>query len=187
MIAKLRTLTKKARLVKRKAFSALMCFKPAYRLYRNRRAVSAVISNLILIAAVITVGFVALAYVRSTSADFQADYAQTTNSDIDRLKETVSFENVYYKASESKLYIYFINAGTISNLEIKSIVVSNSISTATISVTQMSYLDGTLTTGFGVGEQGCIAVTCSPALTGGSYTVKVTTGRDSSFATNFMA
>ncbi len=176
---------KKTQTFKRKAFMFAVNFMPIRLLVKHRRAVSAVVSNLILVAAVIVIGLVALSYARSTSISYQTQYGQNVNSDIDKLKETVAFEYVTYKAGEGKLYVYFMNAGSIGNLNIKTALLSNSSWSSTVQDPQTKYLNGTLTSDFGVAEEGYLALSF-PGLTSGSYTVKLTTGRDSSFASDFM-
>src|SRR4030042_461146 len=85
-------------------------------LAKNKRAVSAVVSNLILIGAVLAIGLVALGYARSTSINYQTDYAQTMNSAINKIKESLTFEYAYY--SSNQLTLYVMNSGTV-NVTIK--------------------------------------------------------------------
>ncbi len=183
---KIKAVRKKTQTIKRKVTASVIGFTPIHMLVKNRRATSAVVSNLILIAAVIVVGFVALGYARSTSNNYQTQYRQTVNSDIDKLKETIAFEYAYYKVNVGNLSVYFMNAGSIGNLNITTVLLSNSTWSKSFHYPPMHYLNGTLTNAFGVGEEGYIILPCSP-LASGPYTVKLTTWRVSTFATNFMA
>lgn len=101
------------------------CFATLHFLVRNRRAASAVVSNLILIGAVITVGLVVLAYARTTSLDYQTDYSEAVNLDIRKMKESLSFEYVHYDSSSKGLSVYFLNPGTV-DYEVKSLVINDS-------------------------------------------------------------
>ena len=55
-------------------------------LLRNRHGVSPVISNIILVAAVITVGFAVLAWTYSTSSSYTTQYGTSVSSDVDKLR-----------------------------------------------------------------------------------------------------
>ncbi len=174
---------KKTLKMRRKVTARLMGYTPIRMLVKSKRALSPVISNLILIAAVISLGFIALAYARSTSINYQTQYQQTENTDVDKLKETLAFEYVFYN-SNGQVQIYVINAGSIT-LQVDRVYLSNSPNNVTYT---MKYMNGTTiepnhTIGIGVERQ---IVFVSQALPSGSYTVKVTTIRGSSFAYNFV-
>ena len=180
MIPNFRNVRKKACAVKRKVTSALMCFKPAYALYRNRRAVSAVISNLILIGAVIVVGMAALAFARSNSSNYQTQYQQTVSSDIDKLKEGLSFEYVFYNSSSKNLYVYFLNSGNI-NFNVPTLLVNGSSYSFS-----MYYKNGQADPQKFVDvRQEAYIVSNAGNLAGGFYTVRLTTERGSSFEFSF--
>lgn len=155
------------------------------RLIAAERAVNAVISNLILIAAVIVIGFAALAYVNSTSNNYVTQYGQSVNSDIDKLRETVAFEYVYYNSTSvpKTLSVYFMNAGKINNVIISNSTVSNSTWSTTFNcIGATKYLNNTSTGAFSMGEEGYFIQTLNIALVSGSdYTIKIKTGRGSVF------
>ena len=183
-----KTIGQKAESLKRKVKASAMKFTPLHFLIKNRRAVSAVMSNLILIGAVMAVGLVVLAYARSTSVNYQTAYGESVGSDISKLKETITFEYVTYK--ENNLNIYFMNSGNIGNLYIKTVVLSRSSWSTTVQTPQIRYFPmppsatGTPTNALGVGEEGVIIL--DQTLASGHYTVKVTTERGSTFAYNFI-
>ncbi len=161
----------------------IMSFWPIRFFIRNRRAVNAVISNLILIAAVIVVGIIALAFARSNSSSYQAQYQQDVNSNIDKLKETLAYEYVHYNSGTQTLYAYFINPGPI-DIEIDKVYVSSLSGNISFS---MFYKSGQSSTGntLEVGKEGYI-ISSSLSLSSGNYTVKLTTVRGSSFARDFF-
>ena len=179
---KYKTTRKKVQILKRKVTASAMSFTPLHFLIKNRRAVSAVMSNLILIGAVMAVGLVVLAYARSTSVNYQEQYGQSVGSDISKLKETITFEYVTYKTSS--LYIYFMNSGNIGNFSVKTVLLSNSTWSTTFQAPQIQYFNGTQTSTLGVGAEGCIIL--NKTLPNGQYTVKLTTERGSTFAYNFL-
>ena len=157
------------------------------KLIRNRRAVSAVISNVILMAAVIAVGIAVLGYVTSTSNSYVTQYGQTVNFDIDKLRETVAFEYVFYDATAGNLSVYFMNAGSVNNINVTTIYVSNSSWYTTFSGMTMKYLNGTTTNALNVGEEGYVVLSPVTLVSGNLYTVKIITWRGSAFAYNFVS
>jgi hypothetical protein len=96
------------------------------KLLRDKGGVSAVISNVILIGAVIAVGFSVMAWTYSQSSVYQAQYKQSVNSDIDMLRERVSFEYVFYDNTAKTLSVYLMNSGQVSNVNFTTIYISNS-------------------------------------------------------------
>lgn len=181
---KYKTTRRKAQILKLKVPVLAMSFTPLRFFIKNRRALSAVMSNLILIGAVMAVGLVVLAYARSNSINYQMQYGETVGSDISKLKETVTFEYVTYKENKY-LNIYFMNSGNIGNLNIKTVFLRSSAWSVTVQAPQMNYFNGTLTNALGVGEEGYIILHYEN-LASGQYTVKVTTERGSTFAYTFL-
>jgi len=165
-------------------------------LFKNRIAVSAVISNLILIAAVITVGFAALAWTYATSSSFTTQYSNTVNSDINALKERIAFEFVFYDNNTKSTYAYILNCGTIDTVNATIIYISNASTYCSFSTGkfQLRYLNRSLTTCLNKGEEGYFVMDCTQTdstpinlQTSTSYTMKIVTGRGSSFVYTFVA
>jgi hypothetical protein len=157
------------------------------RLIRDRRAISAVISNIILIVAVIAIGFAVLAYVNSTSNSYVTQYGQTVNSDIDKLRETVAFEYAFYNntATPKTLSVYFMNAGKVNNVTATTIYVSNYTFNSTMF--QMKNLYDGPTNALNVGEEGYVVLSPITLVSGNLYTVKIITWRGSAFEYSFVA
>ncbi len=174
---------------------------PVRRLTRDVKAVSVVISNLILIAAVIVMGFVALAYANSQSNNYVSQYGKSVSSDIDKLKEVVTFEYAYYNATgfgatNASLRVYIMNAGSIGNVRMENLTTSNSSWHYTWNWVPanltLRYLNGAAASVLNVGQEGYLTIALSQAannrlVVGSSYTLKLTTGRGSNFEYTFIA
>jgi len=150
-------------------------------LFKNRRGVSAVISNLILIAAVIAVGFVVLVWSQTQSSNYTNMYGNAINSDTNQLRERLAFEYIHYNSTGLKVYV--MNSGTIGDVSIASVYV-NSISYASPPLhllstnVQIGSLNAT--------QEGYFSISISPALAPGmNYPITVVTGRGSSFVATF--
>ena len=166
---------------------------------RDAKGVSVVISNLILIVAVIVVGFSVLAYANSQSNDYKTEYSQSVNSNINRIKETVAFEFAFYNSSEysptnGSLTVYFMNAGNIGNVTISYVTISNSSISWNWNWTNkpIYYLDKNVAEAIDVDQEGYIKVALAQVdnhwlVPGKSYTVKLNTWRGSNFEYTFDA
>ncbi len=151
---------------------------PVRRLIRNRRAESAVISNVILIGAVIVVGFAALFWSQSQSSTYQQQYSDTINSYATQQQERISLEYVSY--TNGILRVYLMNSGPIS-ITLQSLRVNN----ISYNITNLYDFNtgtplGTTSLNATIGQkEGYISqpVTLAP----GSYTLTITTRRESSF------
>jgi hypothetical protein len=152
-------------------------------LVKDRRAVNTVISNMILIAAVIVLGFIVLSFVRSDSAGYQVEYQQTVSSDIEKLKEALSFEYTYYNSTAKELRVYVINAGTI-DVQVDKVYLNTAAESFPFRVFRLS---GQETTDHivAVGAEREI-VLGNINLASGTYNVKLTTLRGLTFANTFV-
>lgn len=175
---KAKCLSKRIQIIKRRVVS-LAGTKSIRVLVRSRKALSPVISNLILIAVVIVLGFAALAYARNISTNYQTQYQQNVNSDIDKLKETIAFEYVYYDSGN--LHVYLMNAGS-NTLEVDKVYLSTSSVNYDYTIKNM---DGSSVPNHNLAAGDERQITLQNTLASGPYTVKITTIRGSSFAYNF--
>jgi len=150
-------------------------------LVKNRRGVSAVISNLILIAAVITVGLVVLVWSQTQSSNYTNLYGNAINSDTDQLRERVAFEYIHYDSSGLKVYV--MNSGSIGNVSIASVYVNN-VSYASPSLYLLS--NNVHIGSLNATQEGYFSIVPSATLAPGmNYAIKVVTGRGSSFVATF--
>jgi hypothetical protein len=177
-----KTLQKKTQSIKR-SIASFALFHP---LVKNKRAVSAVISNIILIGAVMAVGLVALGYARSTAINYQADYSETMNNDINKIKESLTFEYAHYSSNQLSLYI--INSGPI-NVTIKSISINSSpvssLAWTIYPINGAQPLSQSLPIAKGT-EVRIVVSTTGISLPIGENSVKIISGSDSNFAYNFL-
>lgn len=103
-----------------------MDLRKVWKLFHERRAVSVVVSNLILTGAVIVVSFGVLFWAQSRSSIYKEQYSEAMNADIARLKERLTFEYVFYKEDEDSLLVYLMNCGTINDTTVKTVYVCSS-------------------------------------------------------------
>jgi hypothetical protein len=156
---------------------------------RDRRGVSAVISNMILVGAVITIGFAAVAWTYSQSSAYMSQYSESVDSDINKLRERVSFEYVFYDNSTKTLTVYLMNSGKVGDVNFTTVYVSYTNTSLVGSYTgiQLKFLNTTSTTHLDVGQEGYFELSSITLKPGYVYTVKVVTRRGSSFGNTFVA
>jgi len=160
------------------------------KLLRSRRAISPVISNLILIAAVISVGFVVLGWTYSSSNSYASQYGGSVLSNVNQLEERLGFEYIFYNSTKKSLSVYVINYGNVGAVTIAKLTVSNSSWTISNTTAITLYLlNGASSSSLGIGQEGNFTWSSFPSssttLQGGSYTISLVTGRGSSFADTF--
>ena len=166
-----------------------MKLRKVAKLFRDRGGVSAVISNVILVGAVIAVGFGVMAWTYSQSSLYQAQYRESVNSDIDKLRERVAFEYVFYNSTAGNLSVYLMNSGKVDDVNFTTVYISNSswIVTFTSVQFQLKFLNGASTPDLDMGREGYFALGSVTLRSGNAYTVKVVTWRGSSFENSFVA
>ena len=155
---------------------------PKFLLIGNLHAVNTVIANMILIAAVIVMGFVVLSYVLSNSNDYQTEYQQTVSTEIQKLKESLAYEYIYYNSTSKELSIYVMNAGTI-NLQVDKVYLNTATESFAFRIFDLSGQEKTAKT-IAVRQERIIIVS-NLDLSSGVYTVKLMTTRGLIFANNF--
>jgi len=166
-----------------------MDLRKVWKLLHGRRAVSVVVSNVILTGAVIAVSFVVLLWAQYRSSAYNAQYGEALNADIARLKERLAFEYAFY--SGGNLTVYLMNCGTIDNENVTAVYVSTStgeLIKASSSITLMHF-NGTQIADKDLdrGEEGYFTLSSLNLVTGTSYSIRVVTGRGSTFDHTFIA
>jgi len=162
------------------------------KLLRERRAVSAVISNVILIGAVIAVGFAVLGWTYSTSNSYARQYGGSVLSNVNQLKERLAFEYVSYNRATTNLTAYVLNCGSIGTVSLTTGYISNSSGwTSSRFFIGLHFLNES-TAGsvrlLGIGQEGYfVSSAIAGLINNASYTVNIATGRGSSFAGTFTA
>jgi hypothetical protein len=166
-----------------------MDLRKIWKLLRERRAVSTVVSNVILAGAVIAVSFVVLFWAQYRSSAYNAQYSEAMNADIARLKERLAFEYVFY--SGGNLTVYLMNCGTIDNVTIQTVYVKDAAGVpiqVNSSITLMQF-NGTQIADKDLdrGEEGYFVLSSLSLSTGASYSLRIVTGRGSTFDHTFVA
>jgi len=160
------------------------------KLLHERRAISAVVSNVILAGAVIAVSFVVLFWAQYRASAYNEQYGEAMNADIARLKERLAFEYVFYDPDGSDLSVYLMNYGTIGNIAIQTAYVKDATGVliqVNSSITLMHFDGGEIADqDLDRGEEGYFVLP-SLDLVAGSYSVRIVTGRGSTFDHTFVA
>jgi hypothetical protein len=177
---KIASAVKKAQRMTRKTARSILGLTPISTLAKNRKAVNAVIANIILVAAVIVVGFATLGWVQSQSTQYQQIQTGVVNRDVSQLQERLSFEYVSYNSHT--LTVYLLNSGTSNNVNVTSVQIGSS---APLSVTNLYLLNGTSVKSLTTGQDGYFTVSGVTLNQGTTYTIRVITSRGSTFVTNF--
>jgi len=167
-----------------------MDLKKVWRLLHERRAVSPVVSEIILTGAVIVAGFAVLFWTQYRSSAYNEQYSEAMNADIARLKERLAFEYVFYDQSGNRLLVYLMNSGTIDGLTIQTVYIENStwFSVFPKSQIDLKFLNGTSYPVHELdrGEEGYFVLSQVGVLSGKSYSVRIVTERGASFENSFV-
>jgi len=164
-----------------------MDLRKIWKLLHERRAVSTVVSSVILTGAVIAVSFVVLFWAQYRSSAYNEQYSEAMNADIARLKERLAFEYVFYNQTGRSLSVYLMNCGTIDNVNITTVYVKNNTWFTPFSSIGLKFLNGISTNDFDIGEEGYFVLSSVSLVAGKSYSVRVVTGRGSTFDHTFIA
>lgn len=158
-----------------------MDLRRVWKLLHGRRAVSVVVSNVILVGAVIAVSFVVLSWAQYRSSAYNDQYSEAMNADIAKLKERLAFEYVFY--DEGNLTVYLMNCGTIDNVTIQTVFVGGT----PFSSINLELLNGTSINDLDISEEGYFVLSSLSLVAGKSYSVRVVTKRGSTFDHTFIA
>ena len=154
----------------------IFAIAPVHKLMKNRRAINAVLSNIILIGAVIVVGFAVISWSQYQSSSYQRQYASDVNASIEQLQEKIVFEYVV-KVDSTHLKVFLLNCG-MRNVTISKVYVNSGAGTA-IDLHPLGDDDGSITVpSLNVGEEAFFWV---PLSGSNPYQVKIVTGSGSTF------
>ena len=165
-----------------------MDLRRVWKLLHGRRAVSVVVSNVILVGAVIAVSFVVLSWAQYRSSAYNEQYSEVMNADIARLKERLTFEYVFYNNSTKKLHVYLMNCGTIDDVTIQTVYIKNTTGAliqVNSSIPLTNFNGDQIVDDLDVGKE-CKFI-LSVILVPDTYSVRVVTGRGSTFDHAFIA
>ncbi|MHC3130197.1 MAG: hypothetical protein IBV52_09005 [Candidatus Bathyarchaeota archaeon] len=144
----------------------------------DRRALTPVISSIIMASVVIALSFAVLAWSQFRTSEYTDTYGETTDAAIARLKERLTVEYISYNGSSGNLSIYLLNCGAINNVEIESVRVQNATGHI-IEVFSDTELD------LDMGAKGFLILNCEEQLDEGNYFVSIETERRSLFNAGF--
>jgi hypothetical protein len=138
---------------------------------------------MILVAAVIAVGFAMLGWAQSQSSNYTNQYGRAISSDINQLQERIVFEYIRYDNAKNNLTVYLMNSGTIGNVIIATVYVNNTPN-STIVLRLLS--SGASISSLNATQEGYFSIIPYPSLaSGANYSIKIITGRGSSFVGTF--
>lgn len=148
----------------------------------DRRALTPVISSIIMASVVIALSFAVLAWTQFRTSDYTDTYGETTDAEIMRLKERLTVEYISYNGSSGNIRIYLLNCGAIDNVTIQSVRVQNYAG-------YNELLNGTLIPNEALdrGAEGYLSLHCGNLTAGTYYFVNILTERRALFDTGFVA
>ena len=161
------------------------------KLLLRKRAVTPVISSVILTGAVIAVSFVVLSWTQYRSSAYNEQYGDAMDADIAQLKERLTFEYSFYNGTQDNLLVYLMNSGTIDNVTIQTVYIKNTAGASVqmySSVTLRHFNSTEITDQYlDRAEEGYFVLSSLNLVADTSYTVRVVTGRGSTFDQAFIA
>jgi hypothetical protein len=171
-----------------------MCFEMRCKNHKSfrrkklgRRAVSNVISTMILVGAVVVLGLVTLAWSYGKASDYIKNYSETIDRNIAKIKERLAFEYIFYDGDKT-IKIFLLNCGAVDGVGIQYCIVKGGSDEWVFYNPTITYLSGTPAQSLNVGEEGYITITLSGKLTPGVYYhVKIVTVRGCEFESGFVA
>lgn len=163
-----------------------MLIRRISRIIFDKRAMSNVISAVILTGVVVALSFVVFGWVQSRSLEKKSEIAETVDAETARLKEKLVFEYVFYGNPSGDITVYLLNCGTIDDVEIKNVYVGNSTWLSNPPFSTLKFLNGTEIPDqdLDVGEEGYLEL--STILSSGYYNVRVVTVRGATFDQDFV-
>jgi len=155
------------------------------RLLFNKHAENTVVSSVILAGAVIALGLATLNWTYQKSLIANDEYADVTEANLASIKEKLVFEYIFYNSSENELTVYLMNCGKSNDVSLASVYLSNSSWVQSFSDIELRFLNGTLTQGLDIGEEGYFQISVS-LVANTPYSLRIVTGRGRSFDTIFI-
>ena len=158
------------------------------RLFLDRRAISSVISNVLLASVVLGLGFGVQYYVYWRSVDYNNQYGTLVDDSIAKIKEKLVFEYIFYDTDSKNLTVYLMNCGKINGTSIATVSLSKGAWEEVFYNVTLSFLDGTDTEELDILDEGCFQLHVSAGLSDDeSYVILMVTGRGKAFVTTFTA
>lgn len=93
-------------------------------LFRNHRAVSIAITSVIMTSTVLVLGFVVLNWASFRTEIFNKEFSEVIDENVDKLKEKIVFEYIFYNSSDNSLFVYLLNYGNVDNVNITNVYIT---------------------------------------------------------------
>ena len=159
----------------------------------DKRAVSNVVSAVILTGTVIALSLAVFGWAQSRSEDYHNEYSETIDAETAKLREKLAFEYVFHNKSSTpdELSIYLLNYGTIDDVQIETVYLYDSNRALVLepftepqlylfqSEEEISELDR--------GEEGRLVLELPGEELDGYYGVRIATTRGATFDSEFVA
>jgi hypothetical protein len=161
-------------------------------LLRCRRGVSAVVSNVILTGAVIAVALFVFNWMQYRASNYNTEIGVAINSDVNKLKERVAFEYVFYnRTTPYNVSAYLMNSGTVGNVTVQAVYIRDSTNALVMTSTNPTlkfFNDTTMPKQYlDISQEGYFQITSVSLVADSSYTIQIVTGRGSIFVNTFKA
>ena len=155
------------------------------RLFFDRRAVSVVISNVLLTATVIALGSAVLVWANSRISILNTEYADLMDANSARIREKIVFEYIFYNTSGNELIVYLTNFGESNNVSLANVYLRNDSWFQFFPDVELRFLNGTLTQRLDIQEQGYFKLSAS-LVVNTSYSIRIVSGRGRLFDAIFV-
>jgi archaellum component FlaF (FlaF/FlaG flagellin family) len=153
----------------------------------DKKAVSVVVSTIVLTAGVLAMGIAVLYWTYSWGSLASRAYSAAEENSVKAIQERLGFEYIDYSSSTNTLTVTLINWGDTNNITIADVVLSNSAHqiVGNYSRPQLMSMSNSPIAGLNMTAEGYFRIPQS--LTPGFYFIRVVTDRgrtfDSTFAT----
>lgn len=156
------------------------------RLFFDRRAVSIVISTVLLTAAVMALGSAVLYWTYSRTLLANSEYSDVMDASLASIKEKLVFEYIFYNTSDNELTVYLINCGKSDDVSLASVYLRNSSVLQSFYSITLRFVNGSLTQSLDIREEGFFKLSAN-LMADTSYSIRVVTGRGRLFEAAFIA
>lgn len=162
-------------------------------LLKNRKAVSVVVSTVVLSAGVLALGIAVLYWAFSWGNIANLQYSRTVADNSNAIAERVGFEYISYSSSNNMLTVNIINCGGANNLNVSLVHLTdnfhNYVGTGAYtpsSLTNITSGSPIPDNALDIGEEGRFTVTLSGPLSSGYYNIRIVTERGRNFDSSFI-
>ena len=157
----------------------------------NRKAISVVVSTIVLTAGVLAMGIAVMYWAFSWGNIAAQDYSKSEANSAMAAQERLGFEYINYSSSSNMLTVYIMNWGTAKSVNITNVYLWDNLHNPIGQYPNPQLLNITSGAAIGslnIGDEGYLSISLSNQLASNSlFYIRIITGRgrtfDSSFAT----